>query len=167
MRFANRARSSDSHVMRRPSPALAVGMVALFVALGGAGVAASLAVSQVFSAKPLMLLPGSVSAAGKVTGARMSGGRVSQGVYTLTILGNSFASSKTSVHATISPLVTGTADGTGTSAQFPGPPSCETASETIAQNGSATVQVDCFAYGSSGWKPTDAAFDVQIVGPKR
>ncbi|MDX6481438.1 MAG: hypothetical protein QOG85_1948, partial [Gaiellaceae bacterium] len=62
--------------MRRPSPALLVAVLALFLAVGGVGYAAS--VAYVRSAQPIVLLPAGVSADGKVTGARMTGGRVSQ-----------------------------------------------------------------------------------------
>jgi len=150
--------------MRRPSPALIVAMAALFLALGGAGYAASVALVQ--SAKPLVLLPANVSADGKVTGARMTGGRVSEGVYTLTIRGDSFAANRisTPIQSMVSPI-----DGTGTSAQFSAPTAatCQVSTETIAQNGSAKVEVDCFTFGSAGWKPADSAFDVQVVGPGR
>jgi hypothetical protein len=149
---------------RLPSPALVIASVALFVALAGAGVAAS--VAYVRSAKPLVLLPANVSADGTVSGARMTGGRVSEGVYTLTIRGDSFAASSisTPIHSMVSSHV---ADGTGTNARFDTPSSCGVSSETIAQNGSARVEVDCFTFGSAGWQPADASFDVQIVGPGR
>jgi hypothetical protein len=136
-------------------------MVALFLALGGAGFAASVALVK--SAKPVVLLPASVSAAGKVNGARMTGGRVSAGVYTLTIRGDSFGLNKAStpVHSSVSPILTISGKGVTTI-----PPQCGVSSETLAANGSAKVEVDCFAYApASGWQPADTAFDFQIVGP--
>jgi hypothetical protein len=150
---------------RLPSPAVVIASLALFVALGGAGFAASLALAPVRSPNPLVLLPAGVSAAGKVTGPRMTGGRVSEGVYTLTIRGDTFAASKisTPIHTAVSAY----ADGTGTSAKFATPSTCEVATKTIAPNGSARLEVDCFAFGSAGWKPADTAFDVQIAGPGR
>lgn len=150
--------------MRRPSPALIVAMAALFLALGGAGYAASVALVQ--SAKPLVLLPGSVSADGTVSGARMTGGRVSEGVYTLTIRGDSFAANRVStpVHSIVSPILTIAGKGVTKNT----PPTCGVSSENIASNGSATVEVDCFTYdASAGWQPADTAFDFQIVGPGR
>jgi len=155
--------------MRRlPSPALVIAAVALFVALAGAGFAASIAFVR--SPRPLAILPASVAADGKVTGAHMTGGRVSAGVYTLTIRGDEFAPNRfggivTPVQSIISARVL-TVIGSGFPTKVP--PTCETASEQIASNGSATVEVDCFTYDpAAGWQPTDAAFDVQVSGPSR
>lgn len=148
--------------MRRPSPALIVAMAALFLALGGAGFAASLALSPVSSAKPLVLLPAKVSADGKVTGARITGGRVSAGVYTLTIQGTSFGVGRSApVNSSVSPTITISGKGVTTI-----PPQCSVSGESMLSNGSAKVRVNCFAYGPAGWQPTDAAFDFQIVGPR-
>lgn len=144
--------------MRRPSPALVVAMVALFVALGGAGFAASLALAPVTSPKAVVMVPGSVSAAGKVTGARMTGGRVSTGVYTITISGGTFAPGRTGQAFASARMVSGGGINI--------PQICDVASMDIALNGSARAQVDCFTPGSGGLKPADAAFDLQIVGSK-
>jgi len=148
--------------MRRPSPALVVASIALFVALGGAGFAASLALSPVRSPKPVVLVPGSVSANGKVTGTRMTGGRASLGVYTITISGGTFASNKT--FKQIESMVGVHASSNGKVID----PTCDTSGGTVGSNGSATVEVDCFTYDlASGRQPTDAAFDIQVIGPSR
>ena len=148
---------------RLPSPALVIASLALFVALAGAGVAAGLALVR--SPQPIMLVPGNVSADGKVTGARLSGARESQGVYTLTIRGDTFAPSGkvAAVQSMVTPQVLTIA---GSNKVLD--PTCDTSGERIASNGSATVQVECFTFDpAAGWRPTDAAFDVQISGPSR
>ena len=155
--------------MRRhvPSPALIIASIALFLALTGAGVAASLAV--IHSPHPTALVSGNVSTDGKVTGAHLTGGRESTGVYTLTISGNTFATNKTFApgQTTVSPLVLEgylTPDGKRVNV----PPSCDVVHGAIAANGSAKAEVDCFTYGgSTGWVPTDASFDFLMLGPSR
>lgn len=148
--------------MKRPSPALVVASIALFVALGGAGVAATLALAPVRSPQPLVLLPAHVSANGKVVGPRLTGSRSSAGVYTLTVRGDTFAPNATSrgvytVNTSI--LSKGAA---------PGPATCAVASENLTSNGGAKAEVDCYTFnGAVGWQPTDAAFDLQIAGPSR
>jgi hypothetical protein len=91
-------------------------------------------------------------------------------VYTLTIRGDSFAGEKisTPIHSSVTPF----GDGTGTAAQSTAPPpnpaTCTVAKEAMATDGSANVEVHCFAYDArTGWLPADAAFDVQVVGPGR
>jgi hypothetical protein len=147
---------------RLPSPALVIASAALFAALAGAGFAASFA--YVRSAKPITLIPASVSADGKVTGARVTGQRVSQGVYTLTIHGATFAANNaiTPVQSMISPDVITIVGSNRTT-----PSSCEVASQTVPSNGSAQLEVDCFSLDSSTatWLPADAAFTVDISGP--
>ena len=146
---------------RLPSPALVIASIALFVALGGAGFAASVALVK--SPKPIALVPGNVSADGKVTGAHLRGARVSEGVYTLTIIGDTFARNRTvmPIQSLVSPhaytiVVSNTVID----------PTCDTSGGSIGANGSAKVEVRCFAFDpATGWKPTDAAFDVQISGP--
>ena len=148
---------------RLPSPALVLASIALFVALAGAGVAAS--VAFVRSPKPIALVPGNVSADGKVSGPRLSGARVSEGVYTLTIRGDTFApnGAVARVQSMVSPQVI-TVVGTNKVLD----PTCDTSGESIASNGSATVEVDCFTFDpAAGWQPTDATFDFQMVGPSR
>ena len=146
---------------RLPSPALVIASLALFVALAGAGTAASLFLVR--APKPVMLVSGDVSASGKVTGPRLTGGRQSVGVYTLTIRGDTFAPSPLSkVHATAGPFTF-----TGHASRY-SPAICNVASEDLAPNGSATAEVDCFTYDDvAGWQPTDVAFDFQMVGPSR
>jgi hypothetical protein len=148
---------------RLPSPALVIASIALFLALTGAGVAASLAI--IHSPHPTTLVSASVSSDGNVTGARITGGRESIGVYTLTIIGNTFAPNKTFApgQTTVSPLVI---DDTAGAPRIP--PACDVASKNIARNGSATADVDCFTYAAStGWVPTDAAFNFLMLGPSR
>jgi len=150
---------------RLPSPALVIASLALFVALAGAGVAASLALVR--SPKPVMLVSGSMSANGKLIGGLAHGTEKSTGVYTLTINGDTFAPNKTFLlpRMSVTPQVI-TISGSGFEQKVP--PTCEVASETIAQNGSATAEVDCFTYdAASGWQPADAAFDFQMLGPSR
>jgi hypothetical protein len=144
---------------RLPSPALVIASLALFVALAGAGVAASVALVK--SPKPITLVPGSVSAAGKVTGAHLTGTRVSQGVYTLTISGNTFAATKAPIAELFAVARTSTPGHQIHQAQY-----CGTAREAIASNGSATAEVDCLAYDpATGWTPADTPFDVEMIGP--
>jgi hypothetical protein len=148
---------------RLPSPALVIASIALFAALGGAGFAASLALAPVRSPKPLVFLPASVSANGKVTGARVTGRRLSAGVYTLTITGNTFgANAKVAgVQSVVTPQVITIA---GSNRVID--PTCDTAGKSVASNGPTTLKVECFTFDpASGWQPTDAAFDVQIAGP--
>jgi hypothetical protein len=162
-RLANRARLSDSPAMRRrlPSPALVIASIALFVALGGAGFAASFVLVK--SPKPLVLLPGNVSADGKVTGPHLSGARVRQGVYTLTIIGATFAPSSTvaRIQSLVSPHVI-TIVGSNKVID----PTCDTSAGRVAANGSAKIEIDCYRFDpGTGWQPADAAFDVQVSGP--
>jgi hypothetical protein len=146
---------------RLPSPALVVASVALFVALGGAGFAASVALVK--APKPTALVPGNVSADGKVTGAHLKGQRVGQGRYTLTIIGATFAANRTTarIQSLVTPQVI-TIQGSNRVID----PTCDTSGGALAANGSAKVEVDCFTFDpAKGWQPTDAAFDFQIVGP--
>lgn len=150
---------------RLPSPALVIASVALFVALAGSGVAAALALVR--APKPVTLVSGSMSADGKLIGGLSHGTERSTGVYTLTINGNTFAPNKSFLQPrlSITPQVI-TISGAGFEQKVP--PTCEVASETIAANGSATAEVDCFTYDpASGWQPADAGFDFQMVGPSR
>jgi len=150
---------------RLPSPALVIASIALFLALGGAGFAASLALVKAPGA--VNFVPASVSAHGKVTGRWVTGARVSEGVYTLTIRGDTFAPNAaiTPIQSIVSPQVL-TISGAGFSRKVA--PTCETASKAIASNGAARVEVDCFTFDpASGWQPTDAAFDIQVIGPGR
>lgn len=152
---------------RLPSPALVIASIALFVALAGAGAAASLFLVR--STKPVMLMSGSVGLSGTISGAGLSGGRVSEGVYVITIRGDSFAPARNfpRVRATVTPEVITIIGGNGASAKLA--PSCAVASRNIASNGGATAEVDCFKFdaASGDWVPTDAAFDLQLVGPSR
>jgi hypothetical protein len=144
---------------RLPSPALVLASIALFVALGGAGFAASVALVK--SAQPTMLVSGGVGTDGKATGAGVSGGRASEGVVVITIRGDMFArptATPKRLRATITPLY---------SVQR-GARMCGIGSEKIASNGGATAEVDCFEFvPGTGWQPADTAFDFQIVGPGR
>jgi hypothetical protein len=161
-RLAKRTRLSDSRAVRRrlPSPALVIASVALFVALGGAGFAASLALVK--APQPVTLVSGGVGTDGKATGAGLSGGRKSQGVYVITIRGDMFAPASASRHlrdkveAVLRKGVTTI------------PPQCGIASENLTSNGGGKVEVDCFEYNPAvGWLPTDTAFDLLAVGPSR
>ena len=152
---------------RLPSPALVLASIALFLALGGAGFAASLALVR--APQPVMLVSGGVGTDGTATGPGVSGGRVSEGVFVITIRGDMFAPTNNArtkhLRATVTPQFV---DGTGTSARFDGPPTCGVKSENIASNGGATVEVDCLTFDpATGWQPADAAFDLQMVGPSR
>ena len=139
-------------------------MVALFLALSGAGFAA--ATAFVRSARPTTLVYGSMSADGKLVGGLSHGTERSTGVYTLTISGDTFVPGTLSlVRSTISPQVI-TISGSGFEQKVP--PTCQIATERITQNGGALLEVDCFTYdAASGWQPANAAFDFQIVGPSR
>jgi hypothetical protein len=138
-------------------------MIALFAALGGAGFAASLALVK--TPKPVTLVSGSMSANGKLTGSLSHGTEKSTGVYTLTINGGAFAQRKAALHPlNIQIAVDMNAKGVAT---IP-PPACVVASEDLASNGGATAEVDCFAYDpAAGWKPAEAGFDFQMLGPSR
>jgi hypothetical protein len=157
--------SDSSRSMRRrlPSPALVIASIALFLALGGAGFAASLALVK--APKPITLVSGSMSASGKLIGGLSHGTEKSTGVYTLTIIGNTFGLTKAFPQPRLNVTPTITVQGSGLA---PSPPSCAVASETIAANGGATAEVDCFRYDpATGWKPAEAGFDFQMVGPSR
>jgi hypothetical protein len=119
---------------------------------------------MVKAAKPTTLVSGNVAANGKVTGARVTGGRKSLGVYTLTISGNTFLPAASSRHLRDKvEAVLFTAPG-----QRAVPSQCEVASEQLAANGGATSEVDCFTLDpAAGWQPTDSAFDFQMEGPSR
>jgi hypothetical protein len=148
---------------RRPSPALVIACIALFLALSGAGFAASLALVR--SVQPVALVPGSVSADGKVTGTRLTGERVSQGVYTLTINGPAFGQNgkASAVRTLVTPQVITIAGSNRVVA-----PTCDTSGTGFASDGSRTVQVSCFAFDpATGWAPIDASFDVQFAGSPR
>jgi hypothetical protein len=148
---------------RLPSPALVIASVALFVALAGSGVAASLFLVR--APKPVMLVPASVSADGKVTGAGAHGQREGVGDYTITIRGDTFAPTATrlSVQSSVSPVITISGSGLRNS-----PPICNIASETLGSNGSATAHVLCYSLDNGvTWEPQDVSFDFQMVGPSR
>ena len=145
---------------RLPSPALVIASIALFVALGGAGFAASYALVK--SPSPLTVVPGNVSASGKVTGSHLRGARTSQGVYTLTIIGRTFSQSGTvsAVQSLVTPQVI-TIVGSNKVLD----PTCDTSAPKFTSTGAAIVQVRCFTFDpAAGWAPTDAAFDVQFSG---
>ena len=128
---------SDTPAMRRrlPSPALVIGMVALFVALGGAGFAASVAMVQ--APQRTTLVSGNMSANGKLIGGLSHGTERSTGVYTLTITGGTFAfDDKSFPQPRLSVTPTLTIAGKA-GASTPPPPSCAVASETIGSNGRA------------------------------
>jgi hypothetical protein len=145
---------------RLPSPALVIACVALFVALAGAGFAASYVLVK--SPSAVTLVPGNVSASGKVTGSRLRGARVSEGVYTLTIIGRTFSPSLTirGMQSMVTPQVitiVGSNKVLG--------PSCDTSPPKFTSAGAAIVQVSCFTFDPAlGWTPADAAFDVQFTG---
>ena len=152
---------------RVPSPALVIASIALFLALAGTAAATEFAILR--TGHPTRLVSGSVSADGTVTGARLTGARQSTGVYTVIISGYTFATHKTFApgQTTVSPLVLEgylTSDGRRINV----PPRCDVASQHIALNGSAKVEVDCFTYDAkTGWIPTDASFDFVMLGPAR
>src|SRR3954468_15331033 len=147
---------------RLPSPALVIASVALFLALGGAGFAASLAL--VHAPQRTTLISGSMSANGKLIGGLSHGTEKSTGVYTLTINGNTFASHNKlflQPRLSVTPQVI-TISGSGFEQKVA--PTCAVATETIASNGSATAEVDCFTYEpASGWKPAGAAFHFPML----
>jgi hypothetical protein len=135
--------------------------VALFVALAGAGVAASL--TLVRAPKPVMLVSGNMPADGKLIGGLSHGTEKSTGVYTLTIRGDTFApnGANAALRSVVTPVVPANAVGIG-------PPMCSVAAENVASNGGATAEVDCFSYDpAAGWQPASTAFDFQMVGPSR
>lgn len=140
-------------------------MAALFVALGGAGFAASVAMVQ--APQLTTLVSGSMSPNGKLIGSLAHGTERSTGVYTLTINGNGFAFANKSFpqpRLMVSPAITIV----GKTGAPPSPPSCAVASETIGSNHRATAEVDCFTYDAkAGWVPTNAGFDFQLLGPSR
>jgi hypothetical protein len=150
---------------RLPSPALVIGSIALFAALGGAGFAASVALVK--APKPVTLVSGSMSANGKLLGGLSHGTERSPGVYTLTINGTPFAANKVFPlpRLSVTPhMITITGSGFDRTV----PATCEIANETIAKDGSATAEVDCFTYDpAAGWTPASAAFDFQLLGPSR
>jgi hypothetical protein len=148
---------------RLPSPALVLASIALFAALGGAGYAA--ATAFVRSAKPITLVTGSMSANGKLVGGLMHGTERSTGVYTLTIIGDTFSPNLrfAAPHTSVTPVITIFGKGAATN-----PPNCVVSSEAMDSSGGATAEVDCFTYDpAAGWVPADTAFDVQMVGPSR
>ena len=151
---------------RLPSPALVIASIALFVALGGAGFAASLALVK--APQRTTLVSGSMSANGKLIGGLSHGTERSTGVYTLTINGTPFRSHDQiflQPRLSVTPQVI-TISGSGFDQKIV--PSCAVADEKFAANGSATAEVDCFTYDAkAGWQPADAAFDFQMAGPSR
>jgi hypothetical protein len=151
---------------RLPTPALVIACIALFVALGGAGFAAS--VAMVKAPQLTTLVSGSMSANGKLIGGLSHGTERSAGVYTLTITGGTFAfNNKSFPQPRLS--VTPTLTIVGKAGAATPPPSCAVASEAIASNGRATAEVDCFTYDAAagGWVPTSTGFDFQMLGPSR
>jgi hypothetical protein len=147
---------------RLPSPALVIACVALFVALAGAGFAASLALVR--APEPVTLVSGGVGTNGKATGVGVTGGRKSQGVYVITIRGDMFSTAASARHLRDKvEAVLFTKPGERTT-----PPQCTVASEAIMSNGGAKSEIDCFKYDpATGWHPADAAFDFLMDGPTR
>ena len=150
---------SDSPAMRRPSPALVVAMVALFVALGGAGFAAAMAVFPVQAVKPTVYFAGRVTGPG-VNGQGLKVTHVNTGSYTLTITGEPFKRASAPANMTVSPFV---APG---KAEIPPPTVCNLTSSQIQTNGSVIAGVLCQSYSSTGWKPSDTEFNFALSGPK-
>ena len=133
------------------------------LALGGAGFAASLALVK--APQPITLVAGGVGTNGKVTGAGVSGGRQSKGVFVITIRGDMFAPSARTKHLRQVASAHLVYDVSGAPSA---PPTCAFGSNDFAANGSATATIDCFEFDrAAGWQPADAAFDFQIVGPSR
>jgi hypothetical protein len=137
-------------------------MVALFAALGGVGFAAAMTVFPVQAVKPTVYYSGRVLPA---TGAGPNGQglkvtHVETGVYTLTISGEPFKRALAPANMTLSPIVV------QGKAQAPPPTVCNLTSSQIQANGSVTAGVVCQAYGPTGWKPTDTAFNFAVSGPK-
>jgi len=151
---------------RLPSPALVIASIALFVVLGGAGFAA--ATAFVRAAKPTALVFGSMSADGKLVGGLSHGTEISEGVYSITVRGDTFAPNGglSLARSAITPQVI-TITGSGFDQKLP--PTCAIANEAVTPSGGATLAVDCFTYdaASGSWQPASAAFDFQIVGPSR
>ncbi|MDX6481439.1 MAG: hypothetical protein QOG85_1949 [Gaiellaceae bacterium] len=150
---------------RLPSPAVVIASVALFVALAGAGVAASTAFVR--SIKPIAVLAGQVDIGGTISGAGLSGGEKSVGVYVITVRGDSFGSPSRlwpHIHAIASHTLTISGKGVTTI-----PPTCQVVSEDLASNGGGTVEVDCFDYdpATGSMQPADMPFDLQVIGPSR
>lgn len=115
------------------------------------------------------MLAANVSSDGKVTGARVHGERATTGVYTLTIIGDTFGSGASGRHlrdkieaVLFTPLLDRKSrNGTVTHC------SGNDKDRTAAPDGSIVLEVDCFAYDpASGWQPADSAFDVQMVGAR-
>jgi hypothetical protein len=153
---------------RLPSPAVVIASIALFVALAGAGVAASTAFVR--SIKPMSIVAGSVDIGGTISGAGLSGGERSAGVYVITVRGDTFAPEASRaiwphMHAVASPTLTINGKGVTT---IP-PQACVVTSEDLASNGGGTVEVHCSAFdpATGSWEPTDMPFDLQVVGPSR
>ena len=134
-------------------------MLALFLALGGAGFAASMAVFPVQAVKPTVYFAGRVTGAG-VNGQGLKVSHPSTGSYTLTITGEPFKRASAPANMTVSPFaVLG-------KAQIPPPTVCDLTSSQIQTNGSVIAAVVCQAYGSGGWKPADTEFNFALSGPK-
>ena len=149
---------------RLPSPALVIASVALFVALAGAGAAASLFLVR--APQPAMLVSGGVGPDGTVTGPGLSGGRVSEGDYVITIRGDMFSptSNLRTKHLRMVVEPTITIDGRGVPTISP---QCGVASTDISSNGGGTAHVVCYSLDNSVWVEQDASFDLLLVGPSR
>jgi hypothetical protein len=157
--LANRARMSDSRAMRRPSPALIVGMVALFFALGGAGFAAALTLSPVQAVKPTVYFSGRSTGAGP-NGQGLKVSNPSTGNYTLTITGQPFKRASAPANMTVTPFAA------LSKGEIPPPTVCDLTSSQIQANGSVIAGVVCQAYDAGGWKPVNTAFNIAVSGPK-
>ncbi len=145
---------------RLPTPALVIACIALFVALGGAGFAASFALVK--APQPTTLVSGSMSANGKLIGGLSHGTEISPGHYTFTLPANTFRVTRLFPQPRLSVTPTLTISGIGAAVS---PPSCAVASEKLSANGGATAEVDCFTYDpATGWKPAEAGFDFQMIG---
>ncbi len=144
---------------RLPSPALVIASVALFVALAGAGFAASLALVR--APRPVTLVSGHMPADGKLIGGLSHGTEKSTGVYTLTIRGDTFAPAK-HLRGKVEAVLFTSPGERATPAQ------CNVASEDLTSSGGATAEVDCFTFDpAAGWQPAETAFDFQMIGPSR
>lgn len=149
---------------RLPSPAVVIASAALFVALAGAGAAASLFLVR--APQPTMLVSGQVGADGLVTGPGLSGGRVSEGDYVITIRGDMFSPTSSArtkhLRAFVEPTFTVNASGLRTI-----PPQCGVVSTDISSNGGGTARVLCYSVDGTTWVEQDASFDLALLGPSR
>jgi hypothetical protein len=147
---------------RLPSPALVIGCIALFAALGGAGYAAVLTLSPVQAIKPTVYAAGRIGTNAAVeAGVGVKAGHPDLGSYTLTISGEPFRRASAPALMTVSPLTPPTGKATA-----PPPTLCNLISSQIQTTGIVTAGVRCYALSSGTWKPADAEFDFALSGPK-